>query len=171
MYDLWNLRCLLAFWIDQMSAFYCGPAWKCLLVSLCRSLHWLAVRHRPLVFRICTSVCVCRHAWVYAQFPKRGFSRALLIHPSGWTDGVLWLGSPCMKDDSNVNDARGSLVLVRAHALAQTPEKLLPNGVIQNTFTPTEVERGSVNSRLQNSRSECRTTNQGKKKKNVEHSR
>lgn len=70
-----------------------------------------------------------------------------------------------MKDDSNVNDARGSLVLVRAHALAQTPEKLLPNGVIQNTFTPTEVERGSVNSRLQNSRSECRTTNQEKKRK------
>lgn len=71
-----------------------------------------------------------------------------------------------MKDDSNVNDARGlSCTSASAHGLAQTPEKLLPNGVIQNTFTPTEVERGSVNSRLQNSRSECRTTNQEKKRK------
>lgn len=71
-----------------------------------------------------------------------------------------------MKDDSNVNDARGlSCTSASAHGLAQTPEKLLPNGVILNTFTPTEVERGSVNSRLQNSRSECRTTNQEKKEK------
>lgn len=49
-----------------------------------------------------------------------------------------------MKDGLNTSDVRDSLVFT--HTNTQTPEKLLSD-VIQ-TFTPTEVERSSVVSRL-----------------------
>jgi len=90
---------------------------------------WLVVRYRPVY--VCVSVRLCEWARVYAQFPKRGFSRVLLFHPSGWTDGVLWLRSPCMKDGLDMNHVRGVLYLC-----TYTLEKLLPNGAIQTHLHP-----------------------------------
>lgn len=55
------------------------------------------------------------------------------------------------------NGVRDDVSRWHKQSRAHTPEKLLPDGVIQ-TFTPTEVERGSADSTVASN--ECGTTNQ-----------